>query len=951
MQKRIFWFFILGIAASVYTDSFGVNRRRNRSRKNAKAKQVEALVVANNESPEENVVLYRPTIPSSNPVVETAADGHAHIAAPAALSYTSTSDDAELLDTAASDQQYVADQTSDVPEDHQENNVSEAVEDTDLQNNIAEPDDAIEFQFENVDMQNFIKQIEDIFEVSFIMDDAIEPLVKGGRLIKGNKITYKTNKPLSRTQAWNLFLSFLQIAGFSVVKTSHDRLYRIAQIETARKLPLPLYIGTDYRDLPDSDELVRFVYFVENSPMESIKVMVDALRSSSSSLILLHDQKAFILTDRAYNIKVLMEIIKNLDKVSAPQTVSVLKLRQADARQVKELYDSIAQTDDKNPAAKSAPRRQPTTLFFPENMRMVAEPRTNSLILLGPQDAITKVETFIKKNIDKDIDQTYSPLYVYQLQYADANTIADIMNNVTQFGKDTEAGKNGGVRGVDKYMQPMSFVPEKENNRIIIKGYYEDYLKAIEVIKKLDEPQPQIAIEILLLSVSINDTKALGTQIRSKATNNGLLGDNIKFQTSGLFGTSTIAQNTDTTTGAQRLLGNLLQVVKGAAPGNTIVQLGSDLFGVWGVLQVLETITNTQVISNPFLMATNKTPSTVSLGEERRVRTAQVVGTNTVDSFGKDDANLKIDITPQINSDGMIVLDLRIIFDNFINSVTSAGENSATKNVREIKTSTTVSNNEILALGGLIRNRIVDDMSKVPVLGDIPVLGWLFKNKRKTKVKENLLILISTKIIDPDSNDALLFTQNHLGDFRNTIGSMSQESDKHDPIHKIFFDDTRQENEALAQNVIFDRQKKNKKRQRARMKTRAKAREQEIVQTLEAQTNRSLGNVELQEVGEQQGITSAQRSISMERVAAVEAPRIEPVNTETVTPAFEQEIAPAAQESDNQIKSLPIKPAIVETPKNALPVYRPRPAQVAQRERKQLSLSQFLASPNVGERS
>lgn len=956
MQKRFFWFFILVLSVSVYTDNCAIGRRNKRSRNK---EQMSTDIVDTNFVQQDAPILYRPTI-KNNPLVVANETTSQNVEVDQEASQPT--DGVEETHTRDQEDTSLSENEIDQPagenfndtnqiEQNENSTTTDEMAEQDAENDASEEiDDLIEFQFENVDMLNLIKQIEDIFAVSFIMDDSIDPLVKGGRLVKGNKITYKTNIPLSRKEAWNLFLNFLQIAGFSVVKTAHNRVYRITQIETARKLPLPLYIGTDYRELPDSDELVRFVYFVENSPIESIKVMVDALRSSSSSLIILQDQKAFLLTDRAYNIKILMEIIKNLDKVSAPQTVSVLKLRQADARQVKELYDSIAQSDDKGAAAKSAARKQPTTIFFPENMRIIAEPRTNSLILLGPQDAITKVENFIKKHIDKEIDQTYSPLYVYQLQYADANTIAEIMNNVTQFGKDTEAGKNGGVRGVDQYMQPMSFVPEKETNRIIIKGYYEDYLKAIDVIKKLDEPQPQIAIEILLLSVSINDVKSLGAQIRSKDTNNGLLGNNVKFQTSGLFGSSTVAQNTDTTTGAQRLLGNLLQVVKNASPGNTILQLGSDLFGVWGVLQVLETITNTQVISNPFLIATNKTPSVVELGEERRVRTAQVVGTNTVDSFGKDDANLEINITPQINSDGMIVLDLRIVFDNFINAVNTVGENNATKNVREIKTSTTVSNNEILAIGGLIRNRIVDNMSKVPVLGDIPVLGWLFKNKRKSKIKENLLILISVKIIDPDSDDAFSFTQNHLGDFRSTINSMTSSSDKHDPIHKIFFDESKKENDSLAENVLFDRHQKNKSRQRARKRKQQQNQEQEIVTSLEAQQA-----IVSSDTFEQQSSTSQSTPHHKSFVT-------QPINTPI------QSVIKDSESIDNHRESIATQPTPTKVPTqtnavdmpqvveksndvavNTAPAYRPRIMHIAQKERKPLSLSQFLSHDSTRE--
>src|SRR4029079_16531432 len=118
-------------------------------------------------------------------------------------------------------------------------------------------------------------------------------------------------------------------------------------------------------------------------------------------------------------------------------------------------------------------------------------PRTNSLILLGAQDAITKIETFITTYVDTEIGKPHSPLRVYTLKYADARTVASIMTELTQFGKDTPAGKAGGVRDGDKYMKNMSFTPELATNRIIIRGDEEDYMKARDILDVLDEPQKQ----------------------------------------------------------------------------------------------------------------------------------------------------------------------------------------------------------------------------------------------------------------------------------------------------------------------------------------------------------------------------------------------------------------------------------------------------------------------------
>ena len=173
---------------------------------------------------------------------------------------------------------------------------------------------------------------------------------------------------------------------------------------------------------------------------------------------------------------------------------------------MKKLYDELtSQTDQGSAFRPFGARKQPTAIYFPENAKIIAEPRTNSLIILGPQDVIAKIEDFIVKHVDVALDQPYSPLYTYQLQYADAKTIAEIMNTTTKLGQNTEVGKAGGVRGSDKYLQPMNFTAEPSTNKLIIKGDYQDYMMAKQIIEDLDKPQPQVAIDVLILSVRLID--------------------------------------------------------------------------------------------------------------------------------------------------------------------------------------------------------------------------------------------------------------------------------------------------------------------------------------------------------------------------------------------------------------------------------------------------------------
>lgn len=707
-----------------------------------------------------------------------------------------------------------APQATKVPQPQQYNNPF--VEPTIVEKKVAvempiiesDDEDSIELNFENADLQNFVKQIEDIFEITFLSDDALQPAPQGQgkKAIKNNKISFKTNVPLSKKEAWNLFVTFLDIAGFAIIPQANPKIFRISTIDAARKSPLPTFIGIDYSMLPDTDELIRYVYFLENASTETVISIINPLRSpSSQGLIELKEHKGFILTDKSYNIKMLMSIIKELDKVSIPESMSVLKLRNADATTVEKLYKELLPKEDTS--SRFFTKKQPTSLYFPENARIIADPRTNTLILLGPKNAIKKIEAFIIKYIDVELDQAYSPLYTYQLKYAEAETIAQIMNQVTDFGKGTPKGEFGGVRGIDQYMRPMVFIAEKETNRLIIKGYYEDYIKAVKIIEKLDQNQPQAAIEVLIVSLDITDSKSLGAQIRSKDPGpNGLLGNNVKFQTSGLYGTSKIVTNPDPSTGTNKLLGNLINLVTGALSGTSLLTLGADAFGVWGIFQALQTVTDVEVVSNPFILASNNTKATVSIGEERRIVTATVVGTTEQNAFDADQANLAVNITPQINSDGMIGLAIKIEINEFTDRT---DQTSGTQTQRLIDTNAIVANKEVLALGGLIRDNISTAETKVPILGDIPLIGWFFKNKQKIVTTTSLLVLISTRIIEPQSEKEIeKFSGEHIAGYQHTIDEMDDLYANRDPIYRMFFKDKADRAKKSAEGIIFERHAK-----------------------------------------------------------------------------------------------------------------------------------------------
>lgn len=664
---------------------------------------------------------------------------------------------------------------------------------------FGDPDELIEFNFDDAELKTLITYIEERFHLKFILDSVLNPMPQGGRSVAGIKITYRTNEPLLKKNAWALFLKFLDMAGLAVVPGPADRVLRIMttdpkSLNSASKEPIPTFIGINPEFLPDNDSLIRYVYFVRNANQDTIKRLLDMFKSQASpELIMVPEVRGIIMTDKAFNIKTMLEVVAELDKLSSPEVLSFVRLQHADATKIAEFYKTLVKEEDqaqRDFAARIMGGRRPQTLsFFPPGVRVIPEPRTNSLLLLGSEDGVHKVENFILRQLDKQTDLQYRFTKVHPLRYVSARAVANILNQAIKFGANSEAARVGGVRDGDKYFKPMSIVPEESGNRLVITGDYEDYLRLIEVIKRIDVEQPQVGLKILIVNFEQSDQRELGTQIRNKKPGiTGLLGDNVNFQTSGLGGKS-IVERSDPQ-GATRLLGDLVNLALGGAAGSTYITLGSDTFGVWGMLRLLDTCGRTTVVANPFVVTTNNYAANMAIGETRRVRDAVTKSTTDTTSYTTLDAKLEVKITPRISYEGYVTLDIYINNTQFTN--TNPSSEDGNRITKEIQTSITLANNETTILGGLIKNDSLDDETMGTPFARIPLVGWLLgKLKTQQKTNSSLLIFITPEIIPPDDERiAREFTSERFGDVARTLQVTSQPYYQMDPIHSLFFNDT-----------------------------------------------------------------------------------------------------------------------------------------------------------------
>ncbi|MBP6869412.1 hypothetical protein KBC04_00800 [Candidatus Babeliales bacterium] len=664
-----------------------------------------------------------------------------------------------------------------------------SIESLPLQQQGGDMIESVAFNFEDIDLHNVAEYMERVHKVKFIMDEILD--TSKGPKLAGNKISYRTNAPLSKKESWDLFITFLSMAGLDVVPMSHAGFYKIVPLPNASQEALPAYIGSNHLLLPDNDMMIRYIYFMQNGDPFKIQPLISKFQGTTGSLMVYKDLKALIFTDKSYNIKSLMTIVKELDKPISPQALSVIKLKRANVEDVINLYNSLKPTSQGQQRAWAPDNKDSAGEFFSQNITLAGDKRTNTLIILGPKEGVARFEDFIEKHIDIVANTTKSPVFVYYLQYTNATDMQKTISQLVSYGSSTSAGQYGGVRDGQKYLQPMTIVADVHSNSLIINSTPEDYPAVEKLIKDLDVAQKQIALEVLIVQVTGTKVKELGSQISGPNATNTFL-RTVSAQTSGIPPASGVVvtgapnnQGTDfsiKSSLANLLLGPINQT------GSTLLTLGQP---IWAIFKVLKTITSTKILQNPFIVVSNNSKGFCKVGTSRRVVTGEAIsaGNTAATGYQTAEANMSITIVPQVNDQGIINLAIQVDNNQFVNN----SANDAVQDQKSITTMAAVADGEVLVLGGIMADSSSSSTSGVPLFSKIPLFGWLFKNKASSEGKNIFIVFICPKILDNvySQADVQEYTRNKIEEAQDYLRLMDEAEDlnaaNQDPIDKMFF--------------------------------------------------------------------------------------------------------------------------------------------------------------------
>ena len=558
-----------------------------------------------------------------------------------------------------------------------------------------------QINLKDADIEAFISQVADITGKSFVLD----PRVKG-------KVSVLSSEPMNQEGVYELFLSVLQIHGLAAVPAGDVTL--VIQQNDVKQAGRSL----EERAAVDSQELLTKVIMIKNTPALDLVPILRPLVAKYGHLAGVKSANALIISDHAININRIEEIIDRLDR-SGSEELEVVQLKEAWVGNVVTMLQildpskvSQGTTDNNNTAG---------------SIRVVADERSNRLIIKGEKTARERIRGLIEQ-----LDQ---PSYfsgsaqVIRLQYADATKLAEMLKNL--MGEASGSGDEAKVKG------DIGIHADEDLNALVVRAEPSILKEVQELVNSLDVRRAQVLIESAIIEVTGDTSDALGVQWVRGDLDSPVAGTNFNNAGPGL---ATIATGVAT--------GDYASAVGQGLTIGGFKESGGDIdFGV--IIQALKSNSSTNLLSTPCIMTLDNQEAEIVVGQNVPFvtgQTASSTNTNPFTTIDRQDVGVTLKVIPHIHDGEAIRLEVEATAES-VSNTTVAGSADLITNKRSIKTMILSDDGETIVLGGLIRDDVREVVSKVPLLGDIPLLGWLFRSKSVNQVKSNLMVFLRPTIV------------------------------------------------------------------------------------------------------------------------------------------------------------------------------------------------------------
>ena len=581
----------------------------------------------------------------------------------------------------------------------------------------------------DTDIQELIKFVAEATNTTIVVD----PAVKG-------KVKVVSAKPVSRSELYELFLSILEVHGYTAVNSGG--VVRVIQSKDARSAPVAVSDGEAGKT---SDEYVTQVIRLENISAAKLIPVLRPLVPQQAHMAAYAPSNAIIISDVSANIDRIRDIIERMDK-SAVQQTDILKLRYAVAEDVVRMLDQLNKSE-----AKQSGGAEPEVL-------LVADSRTNSVLVSGDELERARIRKLIN-HLDTPLEQSGNVKVIY-LEYADAKDMSEVltrvMQNITQLdaGDGKKQSRSGG--------NTSTIEADEGTNALIITADADEMASLEAVIHRLDIRRAQVLVEAIIVEMELIDGQDLGLQWLF-AEDDGFYGSNINAgdaRARNIAGAVLPPGDDDSSTDDGVDLGDLA----GALAGTPGLSMGwgtiDDDFSMTVILNALKEQNNANILSTPSLLTLDNQEAYITVGQNVPFVTGSYTNTgaggdgaqNPFQTIERENVGITLTVTPHINEGDAVVLDIAQEVSSL--SGLSVVASDLITNERKIQTKVLAQDGRVIVLGGLIKDDVQDATQKIPILGDIPFLGRLFRTDAVQVTKSNLLIFIRSTVIRDDEQMA-----------------------------------------------------------------------------------------------------------------------------------------------------------------------------------------------------
>ena len=588
----------------------------------------------------------------------------------------------------------------------------------------------VTIDFDNVDISVFIKFVSELTGKNFVIDEK----VKG-------KVTVISPKKIAVDEVYKVFESVLEIYGFAAVEAGD--VIKIIHALDARGKNLELRLKRDA--ISPEDKIVTQIFSLQHATPDDMKKVLDPLISKTSVVLAYPPTGMLIITDVLSNVKRLQEIVTALDVEGVGELISYVPLRYASATELAKSLVAIFQ----QPAV---PGRRVVT-----PIKIVADDRANALIILALENDMTRIRELVNL-MDKEIPRGGGSIRVYYLQNALAEDLVKVLTGLPQQPKPTGAAGTAAAAAAAStsgsvFSKNVQIMADKSTNSLIITAETADYLIIEDVIRKLDITRSMVYLEALIMEVNASKSFNVGVEWSMLKNVNIQSVTDLGGQSAGLVGfTGAGLIPQISSSGAVSIPSGFSLGVIGAG-----IKIGGVLFpNIGAVLNAYQNDTDVRILSTPQLLTLDNEDAEITVGENipyvARQDTGVVGSTTNYSSYEYKDIGVTLKVTPQINKEGFVRMKIDQTVTKIVNqsaTVDAAGSKVLTPTTlnRKAKTTVVVKSGETVVIGGMIQDDSDKGTGKVPLLGDIPLLGWLFKTRASSNTRTNLFVFITPRII------------------------------------------------------------------------------------------------------------------------------------------------------------------------------------------------------------